>query len=66
MHDPGRASTSTTVNGDITSPEHLFDARGRGIFIMRACMDSVDFEFDPDGHRLPPGQAPPRAAAADG
>ena len=37
--DPGQ------INGDVTSPEHLFDARGRGIFIMRACMDSVEFEF---------------------
>ena len=34
---------------DVTVPEHLFDARGRGIFIMRACCDSVDFEFAPGG-----------------
>ena len=41
--DPGQ------INGDVTSPEHLFDARGRGIFIMKACMDSVQFEFLPTG-----------------
>ena len=41
--DPGR------VSADITSPEHLFDARGRGIFIMRTCMDRVEFDFSDSG-----------------
>ena len=27
----------------------LLDSRGRAIFIMRACMDSVDFRFDGTG-----------------
>jgi hypothetical protein len=27
----------------------LFDNRGRGIFIMRACCDTVDFDFGPTG-----------------
>jgi anti-sigma regulatory factor (Ser/Thr protein kinase) len=48
------------VNGNVTTPEHMLDLRGRGIFIMRECMDSVRFEFSPTGtscfltKRLPP------------
>jgi serine/threonine-protein kinase RsbW len=49
VHDQGPGFALAEVNGDITSPEHLFDARGRGIFIMRACMDSVEFEFSKSG-----------------
>jgi serine/threonine-protein kinase RsbW len=49
VHDQGPGFVPAEVMGDITSPEHLFDARGRGIFIMRACMDSVDFSFDASG-----------------
>jgi serine/threonine-protein kinase RsbW len=49
VHDPGAGFDLGTVSGDVTSPEHLLDARGRGIFIMRACMDSVDFTFDRSG-----------------
>ena len=49
VHDQGSGFTLADVNGDITSPEHLFDARGRGIFIMRACMDSEEFEFTKSG-----------------
>ena len=49
VHDEGPGFDLAAVSGDITSPEHLLDARGRGIFIMRACMDSVDFEFDGSG-----------------
>lgn len=49
VHDRGPGFDLGTVSGDITSPEHLLDARGRGIFIMRACMDSVDFAFDASG-----------------
>jgi len=45
VHDSGSGFTLAEVNGDATSPEHLFDARGRGIFIMRTCMDVVDFRF---------------------
>lgn len=32
---------------DPTSPEDLMKSRGRGIFIMRKMMDTVDFEIDP-------------------
>lgn len=49
VHDQGPGFDLAAVSGDITSPEHLLDARGRGIFIMRACMDSVDFAFDASG-----------------
>ena len=49
VHDSGSGFDLAGVNGDVTSPEHLLDARGRGIFIMRACMDVVDFRFSPAG-----------------
>ena len=49
VHDSGSGFDLKTVNGNVTSPEHLLDARGRGIFIMRACMDVVDFRFSPAG-----------------
>jgi serine/threonine-protein kinase RsbW len=65
VHDSGPGFDLNAIKGDATSPEHLFDARGRGIFIMRSCMDSVDFEFSDSGtvcylvKRLP--QAPATA-----
>src|SRR2546423_461443 len=34
---------------DVTTPEHLLDMRGRGIFIMRSCCDDVQFEFTKAG-----------------
>ena len=43
--DSGAGFDFGSINGDATSPEHLLDPRGRGIFIMRACMDSVSYEF---------------------
>jgi serine/threonine-protein kinase RsbW len=49
VHDLGPGFDLEAVSGDITSPERLLDARGRGIFIMRACMDSVNFTFDGSG-----------------
>ncbi len=66
VHDTGAGFDPDAVNGDATSPEHLFEARGRGIFIMRSCMDSVDFEFSDSGtichlvKRLPQAQAASR------
>ena len=66
VRDTGPGFNLGAINGDATSPEHLFDARGRGIFIMRSCMDTVDFEFTDSGtlchlmKRLPP----PAPAAA--
>ena len=49
VHDQGPGFELGAVNGDVTSPEHIFDARGRGIFIMRACMDQVQFDFTDGG-----------------
>ena len=46
VHDHGAGFEIARLADDVTTPEHLFDARGRGIFIMRACMDRVEFEFD--------------------
>ena len=52
VRDQGPGFDLSMVNGDITTPEHLFDSRGRGIFIMRSCMDQVDFEMTPSGTRV--------------
>ncbi len=49
VHDCGQGFDISSVNGDVTSPEHLYDARGRGIFIMRSCMDEVEFDFTGKG-----------------
>ena len=49
VHDLGTGFDLASINGDVTSAAHLLDARGRGIYIMRACMDAVDFEFSPTG-----------------
>ena len=63
VHDSGAGFDLKSVNGNVTSPEHLLDARGRGIYIMRACMDTVDFRFDGTGtvcrmiKRRPPAAA---------
>ena len=45
VHDTGPGFDLDEVNGDATSAEHLFEARGRGIFIMKSCMDEVQFSF---------------------
>jgi serine/threonine-protein kinase RsbW len=49
VHDSGPGFNLDEVNGNVTSPEHILDLRGRGIFIMRQCMDSVKFEFSKSG-----------------
>ncbi len=49
VRDRGPGFDPALVSSDVTSPEHLLDSRGRGIFIMRACMDTVDFRFDGTG-----------------
>jgi len=49
VHDTGPGFDLASVNGDVTTPDHLLDPRGRGIFIMRSCMDTVDFEFTSSG-----------------
>jgi len=49
VHDSGRGFDVDSMNGDITSPDRLLDQRGRGIFIMRSCMDDVNYEFTDTG-----------------
>lgn len=49
VHDHGKGFDIEKLLTDITAPEHLLDLRGRGIYMMRSCMDSVDFAFGPDG-----------------
>lgn len=52
VRDTGAGFDPSVVNGDVTSPAHILDARGRGIFIMRSCMDRVDFEFSKAGTQV--------------
>ena len=63
VHDSGPGFDLTAVNGNVTSPEHLLDARGRGIYIMRECMDTVEFDFSGGGTtcRLVKKRPPPAA-----
>jgi serine/threonine-protein kinase RsbW len=49
VRDHGQGFDLAKVVPDVTSPEHLLDMRGRGIFIMRSCCDEVDFEFSRHG-----------------
>jgi serine/threonine-protein kinase RsbW len=62
VHDSGKGFDLKGINGNVTSPEHLLDLRGRGIFIMRSCMDQVDFNFSVTGTtcRLVKKRPPPR------
>ena len=63
VRDQGKGFDVGHIAGDVTSPEHLFDARGRGIFIMRSCMDSVEFDFTDGGTRCRLVKTAPRKAA---
>jgi serine/threonine-protein kinase RsbW len=49
VHDSGVGFDLKSVNGNVTSPDHLLDVRGRGIYIMRECMDKVEFDFSSRG-----------------
>ncbi len=49
VHDQGKGFDVERVVPDVTTPEHLFDMRGRGIFIMRSCCDDVGFQFGDAG-----------------
>lgn len=49
VRDQGAGFDPGQLTVDVTSPEHLFDMRGRGIFIMKSCCDGVDFAFGPGG-----------------
>lgn len=49
VRDRGPGFDLSRVTPDVTTPDHLFDMRGRGIFIMRSCMDEVDYSFGTSG-----------------
>lgn len=66
VHDSGAGFDLSLVGGDVTAPEHLFEPRGRGIYIMRACMDSVDFEFRTGGTTCRLVKRRPAVTAATG
>jgi serine/threonine-protein kinase RsbW len=64
VHDTGKGFDLKKINGNVTSPDHLLDVRGRGIYIMRECMDEVEFTFSSSGttcrlvKKRPPVAAP--------
>ena len=49
VHDSGKGFDVKSINGNVTAPEHLLDVRGRGIYIMRECMDTVEYSFSNRG-----------------
>jgi serine/threonine-protein kinase RsbW len=50
VHDSGPGFDPKVVDPNITAAEERFlGDRGRGMFIMLTCMDSVDFSFDDQG-----------------
>jgi serine/threonine-protein kinase RsbW len=49
VRDQGAGFDPAKLVPDVTTPEHLLDMRGRGIFIMRSCCDEVDFTFGRNG-----------------
>ena len=49
VRDQGTGFDVGKLVPDVTTPEHLLDMRGRGIFIMRSCCDEVDFDFGTTG-----------------
>ncbi len=64
--DHGGGFDPARLPSDVTSPEHLLEARGRGIFIMRACCDKVEFTFNGNGttcHLVKCRPEPPAASA---
>ena len=69
VKDGGAGFVLKDKEHDITTPEHLLDERGRGIYIMQMCMDQVNFEVSDSGTTVrlvklrttsPNGSAPPR------
>jgi serine/threonine-protein kinase RsbW len=49
VRDQGKGFDVAKLVPDVTVPEHLLDMRGRGIFIMKSCMDEVDIDFGKHG-----------------
>ncbi len=66
VHDTGPGFDLKLVDADVTSPDRLFELRGRGIYIMRACMDTVEFRFDASGTTCHLVKRRRAAAAANG
>lgn len=64
VSDSGPGFDLEKVAHDVTTPDHLLDMRGRGIFIMRSCMDEVDFRFGEHGTLCHLVKYRPSAAAA--
>ena len=65
VHDTGPGFDLKSINGNVTSPERLLEVRGRGIYIMRECMDTVEFEFSSRGTTCRLVKKRPPAARAD-
>lgn len=65
IRDQGAGFDPGHLVPDVTTPEHLLDMRGRGIFIMKSCCDEVDFDFGKNGTvcRLVKHRAAARRAA---
>ena len=61
--DSGAGFDPEAMGGDITAAHTFLADKGRGIFIMRKCMDAVEFRFDAAGthcrmvKRRPPSPA---------
>lgn len=51
VRDRGAGFDPASKEHDITTPEHLLDMRGRGLYIMRASCDEVTFDFTGHGTR---------------
>ena len=49
VRDTGKGFDAGSLTLDVTTPDRILEMRGRGIFIMRACCDSVNFDFGPAG-----------------
>ncbi|MGE5401068.1 MAG: ATP-binding protein [Ignavibacteriales bacterium] len=51
IKDEGRGFNPNSVP-DPTSPENIFRDSGRGLYIMKSCMDEVNYSFQSDGTEL--------------
>ena len=67
VQDHGRGFDPDAVGSDIITEDRFLAHKGRGIFIMRTCMDQVDFRIDENGtccHLLKRRPAPGAESAA--
>ena len=51
IKDEGRGFKPEEIP-DPTSPENIFRDSGRGLYIMKCCMDEVTYNFTPEGTEL--------------